>query len=69
MKQTIKGPCGIEIQLDTESITPAMVHLGKESGVFQTVVQTGEFISGTMLRGRHLNWLREQCGKVNKILD
>jgi hypothetical protein len=76
-QRTIFGPNGIRIVLDSNEIypsdpgagTPAMVYLGRHSGTYWCVSDTGELDCGEKeLTASQLNWL--QSDKVeNEVND
>ncbi len=76
MKQTLRGP-GIRIELDSDEInnedpgagTPAMVHVGRETGTYGCIVETGETVNGTMLTKRQNQWLEDQRDAVEKFME
>jgi hypothetical protein len=76
MKQTLRGP-GIRIELDSDEInhddpgagTPAMVYVGRETGTYWCMVETGETLGGTMLTKRQNQWLEDQRHLVDKFME
>lgn len=76
MKQTIKGPSGIRIELDASEIypddpgagAPAMVYRGRESGTYWCAVDTGELGDELLPQGA-LNWLHNQFDAVDAFMN
>jgi hypothetical protein len=78
--ETIHGPGGIRIELDSAEIfpddpgqgTPAIVHLGKASATFWCAVDQGELADGdghVTLSSKHLEWLASQSDRVDDFVE
>lgn len=77
MAKTIHGPRGIRIELDLDQVfpdnpgegTPAMVHLGSDSGTYWCAIETGELSSkGSYLDDDQCSWLNSKQTDVEEFL-
>lgn len=78
MKQTLHGPDGIRIVLDSDQIvpddpgqgTPAMVECKGYTGTYWCAKDTGELDCGEyVLTDRQAEWLAGQERRVNKFIE
>jgi hypothetical protein len=79
MIKTLRGPGGIRVVLDTARVipndpgadTPAMVHLGRSTGTYWCVADTGELIDnldGAQVTDAQSAWLDSIGDEVNAFL-